>query len=83
MHRTRMMHVKIFDDDGGLGHRTLTVFEHGEQFEWPQRRKLGERVRLLGRQRAVFERRVVLIERDQRFLAVGRERMRIELEIGH
>jgi hypothetical protein len=75
-HRPGMMESQMLDDDGRLDHRAIAIHQHGKAFHRPQRLELGHGLRIA--QHVERERRGVLVERDQRLLAVGRERVGIE-----
>src|SRR5690349_21436121 len=63
-----------------LGDQPLAVEQDGKSLQRPALLQLGAVVRMLGVEHPEFERHRMLVQRDQRFLAVGRERMREELE---
>ncbi|MNR06176.1 hypothetical protein D3C85_1222390 [compost metagenome] len=76
-HRAGMMHGQMFDDGRRLDHGPVAVLQHREFPDRPKRRQFGECGFAL--QQPDFERRVVLIQRDERLLAVGREGVGVEL----
>ncbi|MNR05047.1 hypothetical protein D3C85_1210550 [compost metagenome] len=76
-----MMHGQMLDDGGGFDDRAVAVLQHRKLPHRPQRRQLGEGG--LALQQPKLERRAVLIQRDQRLLAVGREGVGVEFHGRH
>lgn len=64
----------MLDDDARLHHRATLIHEHGKALERPERRKLGGDLPSARREHPEREWSTVLIERDQRFLAVLRRK---------
>jgi hypothetical protein len=69
------MEPQMLDDDARLHHRATLIHEHGKALERPERRKLGGDLLIARREHPEREWSTVLIERDQRFLAVQGERV--------
>src|SRR3546814_1052856 len=70
--------LQVLDDDRRFEHGAAVVDQQRKPFHRPQRREFGVGLRIF--EGPVFERRVVLVERDQYLLAIRRERMRIEFQ---
>ena len=77
-HRTGMVQVEVFDDAGRFDHRAVAVDQYRETSHRPQRRQLGIGLRVL--QAAVVEQGIVLVQRNQRFLAVRREGVGVQAQ---
>jgi len=69
------MEPQMFDDDARLPHRATLIHEHGKALERPERRKLGGYLLIARREHPEREWSAVLMERDQRFLALRGERV--------
>jgi hypothetical protein len=78
LRRTGVVLHEIFNDDAGLDHGGVAVQQYGKLLVRPQCSQFGESLLII--QHAKTEARAVLVKRDQRLLAVGRERMRVENE---
>jgi len=72
--------VQVLDDARRLEHRAALVDQHRESLHRPQHRQFGHVLAFV--ELAVLKRRAVLVQRDQRLLAVGREWVGVE-DRGH
>ena len=82
-HRSGMTQPEMLDDDARLHDGATLVHEHGHALERPQGCVLGRDLRVARREHAELEWSVVLVERDQHLLAVGREGVGVELHRLH
>jgi hypothetical protein len=73
-----MTEQQIFDDDARLEQDPAVVDEHREFLQRPVFFEFAHRRRVFGPEPAVDEGRVVLVERDKDFLAIGSKGMCVQ-----
>src|SRR5205807_1461273 len=74
----RVLQIEMLDDDARLWNRAVAVLQHGKLAAGPkflEHRGVG---RIHQIDDAALERRVIFIERDQRFMTERRKRMEVE-----
>jgi hypothetical protein len=81
-HRPRMRELQILDDDARLDDLALAVQQQGKLVQRPAAHPLVDVLRRIRPDAAEFERRAVLVQRDQHFLRIRREGMAVERQ-GH
>ncbi|MDT4869735.1 hypothetical protein FQZ97_1047820 [compost metagenome] len=75
-----MRELQVLDDDARLDDAALPVKQHGELAQRPQLQPVRRVLRRVGPDATEFERRVVLVERDEDLLRVRRKGMAVERE---
>src|SRR5207342_3545615 len=71
---------QIFDDRSGLDHAHAVVDQQGELAERPAPLELDKVLRMVLLEQFVLERSLIRPQGDQHLLAVGRERVGVELQ---